>query len=1149
MAKSSDYRMAIKIAGEIEKSLYNSTDLTRKELNKIAREAAYTSSVTKDSFQQGLKETEPFFDGLEKAGVKAFKAVATAAAAAGTAIVGIGTMAAQAGIGFESAFAGVKKTTDATAEEYTQLREEILAMTREIPAAGEEIAGVAEAAGQLGIEKENLLSFTRTMIDLGESTNLSSEEAASSLAKFANITGMAADNYGRLGSVIVDLGNNFATTEADIVSMATNMASAGELAGFTEAQIMAMSTAMSSVGIEAEAGGSSMSKIIKKIQVAVETGNKSLKDYARVAGKSVEEFKEDFEKDGLTAVAEFIKGLNDVERNGKSATVILDEMGLTEVRLSNTLLSLANADDLLLNAVETANNAWDENIALTNEAAQRYETTESKIAVMKNGFTEMGIVMYDQFNEPLRDGIDIITELVHEATADISGSNVIHDLAQDIINGVPTAIGIIEETAEAVGNFAEPFLEVGGWMVDHPGVITGTIAGIGTTIATYKVVSGVMSLVTSLSALGPAGLAIMGIGAGVGGVAAVITGISTAVKKSAAEAKKASLDTHFGNIALSMKEIHQTASLIIGDRSLEQMKQSIQELGELDGIADDISRTSRELDRMDWKVSIGMELTEEENGDYRRQIEAFISDIQGYVEQDQYAITMSVTTLLGDDLENSNLVTQLNDFYAGKQQELADIGTELNKAVTDAFEDGLLKFDEVQKIAELKQQMSRIQSEMAGSDFEAGLDLLELKYGGNLTADSARELMTELVDQQAEAMEGFEQEYAAGMSRNRMLLREGEITQEEFDTNKADLDAALLQHDVESQQRIMQFYTNMIEETYGEEIGNLKNEIDQQLQGRLTEAVDAADYSALLNMAPEIMYDAMSGIDKADQDAIREFYEIMKPMMENAENTKQRAQNAEYITADTKKAINGLNDELYEADMIAAVSGDIDAMWSVIGETVNSSEELENIISAAKEEGIAIPDAVSTGIDEGHYKVREAMFSLSDATQLFINEAYGKEFIVPIHMQMGAPYADDYTAPASKYPDITYHEDGGFITRPTLSWLAEGGYPESVIPLDGSQNALNLWQQTGELLGVYNRKDGYHALASQLLDDSDTGSSMYNTVDNSEENNRFSYSPTYNFYGDAPSKKDLDEHIEDSFEKWEKMMNQWIRNNQRLSFR
>ena len=700
MAKSSEYRMAIKIAGEIEKSLLTSTDLTRKEIRDLAREAAKASSTTKASFSQGLKETEPFFDGLEKAGTKAFQALAAAATVAGTAVVGIGTMAAQAGIEFESAFAGVKKTTEATAQEYAQLKEEILGMTREIPASGAEISEVAEAAGQLGIEKENLLDFTRTMIDLRESTNLASTEAASSLAKFANITNMSADNYGRLGSVVVGLGNNFATTESDIVSMATRIASSGELAGFTEAQILAMATAMSSVGIEAEAGGSSMSKMIKKVQVAVETGSKDLDAYADVAGMSVAKFREAFEKDGLSAVAAFISGLNDTERNGRSATVILDELGLTQVNLSNTLLSLANADDLMYNAVETANKAWEENVALTNEASMRYETTESKLAVMSNGFTEMGIVMYDQFNGPLREGIGLITDLVHEATDEIAGSSVIHDLARDAMDGLPTTVRMIRETASAVADFADPFLAVGGWLADNPGLIEGTVAGLGSALLTYKAAQGLNSLVTAFKALSTASLPILGLT----GAVAVISGVTVAVKKSAEEAKKANLDAHFGKISLSMQELEDVAAHILSTDSFGMLNESISELGKLDGISDSIEDAVSELNRMNWKVSLGMELDEGERERYKQNIASYVADVQAYVEQEQYGINLSVGVLTGEDLEDSNIVTQLNEFYSGKSAELARIGQELNQVVTDAFQDGLLDIDERKTIVDLQKQ-------------------------------------------------------------------------------------------------------------------------------------------------------------------------------------------------------------------------------------------------------------------------------------------------------------------------------------------------------------------------------------------------------------------------------------------------------------
>lgn len=317
-------------------------------------------------------------------------------------IVAVTGTSLKASIDFESAFAGVEKTVDATTEQLEELKQGILDMSTELPSSAVEISAVAESAGQLGIQTENVLSFTKTMIDLGNSTNLTAEEASTSLAKFVNIVNMSADDYEKLGSTIVDLGNNFATTEADIVEMATRLAATGELTGLTEAQIMALATAMSSVGIEAEAGGSAMSKLLKNIQVAVETGSNDLDDFAKVAGMTSEEFKKAFKEDAVSALSSFIAGLNDTERNGRSAIAILDDMGLTEVRLSNTVLSLANSSGVMTKAIKTANNAWNSNTALTNEATKRYATTESQIKMLKNEVVKLGIEFGNELAPSLR---------------------------------------------------------------------------------------------------------------------------------------------------------------------------------------------------------------------------------------------------------------------------------------------------------------------------------------------------------------------------------------------------------------------------------------------------------------------------------------------------------------------------------------------------------------------------------------------------------------------------------------------------------------------------------------------------------------------------------------------------------------------------
>ena len=400
------------------------------------------------------------------------------------------TAATKGAINFESAFTGVEKTVDATDEELAQLKKDIRQMAKEIPASTTEISAVAEAAGQLGIKTNDIMNFTRTMIDLGNSTNLSAEEAASSLAKFANVTKMNADNYSNLGSTIVALGNNFATTEKDIVEMATKLASTGELTGLTESQILALATSMSSVGIEAEAGGSAMSKLLKEIKVATETGSKKLDKFAKVAGMTSEEFKKAFQKDSVKALSLFIKGLNDTERNGKSAIAILDDMGLKEVRLSNTILSLANSNDLMNDAVDLANKSWKENNALNQEASKRYETLESKITTSISKLKDIGITVGEKVMPIVEKFINKLDDWSKkfESLNDEQVETIVKIGA--LVAAAGPALKILGSITSGTGQLIKTF----GSLKEHLGMISLEAGGTGTALdGVSQIISGIVS--------------------------------------------------------------------------------------------------------------------------------------------------------------------------------------------------------------------------------------------------------------------------------------------------------------------------------------------------------------------------------------------------------------------------------------------------------------------------------------------------------------------------------------------------------------------------------------------------------------------------------------------------------------------------------
>ena len=353
----------------------------------------------------------------------------------------------QASMDFESAITGVAKTTDLTDEELADMSDAIKAMSTEIPASTTEIAAVAEAAGQLGIQKDALLDFTRVMTMLGTATNMTAEDAATALARFANITGMSADNYDRLGAVIVDLGNNFATTESEITQMGTRLASGGKLAGLTEPQIMALAAAMSSVGIEAEAGGTAMTQTLNAIEKAVATGEDSLQSFADVSGMSADSFAEMWNTDALGALTAFIRGLGNLDEQGESAVLVLEDLGLTGIRQGNMLKSLALAADQMDSAVQTANTAWDENIALTNEANKRYATTQSKLDMMQNAYNNLKVAVGDAFTPALRDAYDAGTDVL----------NVLGEFVQEnpaLVKGVATFTGVVGGATVALTAYA-----------------------------------------------------------------------------------------------------------------------------------------------------------------------------------------------------------------------------------------------------------------------------------------------------------------------------------------------------------------------------------------------------------------------------------------------------------------------------------------------------------------------------------------------------------------------------------------------------------------------------------------------------------------------------------------------------------------------
>ena len=311
------------------------------------------------------------------------------AASTGLAIGGVA--AAKFAIDFEDSFAGVKKTVEGTPEQLDKIKQDIIDMStvginghNAIPLTTKELNELAAAGGQLGIQTENIANFTETMAMMETATNLSGEQGAATLARYMNVMQVGQDQISNIGSTIVDLGNNSATTEAEIAEMALRMGKFGNTVGMGAADVLGYSAALSSMGVEAQAGGSAVGRTWLAIEEAVASGGKDLQAFAKYSGMSAKEFQKQWSTDPKGAFNGLLKGLQAAD----NLTLALDEIGVDNTLDKTAMQALVNGFDLVEKSVDRANKAYKENTALQNEFNAKSETTASQLAVTKNNIVE-----------------------------------------------------------------------------------------------------------------------------------------------------------------------------------------------------------------------------------------------------------------------------------------------------------------------------------------------------------------------------------------------------------------------------------------------------------------------------------------------------------------------------------------------------------------------------------------------------------------------------------------------------------------------------------------------------------------------------------------------------------------------------------------
>lgn len=681
-----------------------------------------------------LKQTEASLKGfadvgkrLESVG-KGFSLYVTAPIAA------LGAVAVKSSIDMEDAFAGVRKTVDATEEQFAELRKGFVAMSKEIPIATTELFAIGEAAGQLGVKREHILDFSEVMAKLGVTTNLSSDQAATALARLANITQMPMENIDRLGATVVALGNSLATTEAEIVTMGLRLAGAGKQVGMTEAQILSFSGALSSVGIEAEAGGSAFSRVMLNINNEVLGAGENLELFAQVAGLSAQEFAEAWKQDAAEALTLFIEGLGQMQAEGVNVVPIMDELGLSELRVRDAILRAAGAGDLFRQSLETGSKAWQENIALNKEAEERFQTTASQLTLLRNNISyaasTFGDILLPVINSAIKDHLIPLLEKI-ESWDEGTKKKVV------TLAGLAATIGPV---LVITGKLAQSFVSI-----KAAGAVLAPIVGTVTTALT-----GTASAATGASvALGAGGKAMLAAGTAAGvaagpvlAIAAAIAGVATA---GIALHKHMSQDA-IPAVQLFGDEVSEATQQAVGG-FLDMEEQATLALNQLNWSGQAVTQEmatgiTDTFSQMNQQVLQGLD---KRHKDSLESIQQFFTNSKGIAQEEQDKILA--------DMQDHH--EQQKASFAEKEARIKEIMTAASNEKRALTREEQLEINTIQE--EMKETGIRVLSE---SEVEARVILERMKQqAGEITAQQAAEVVRNSLEQKEKAVAAAEEQY------------------------------------------------------------------------------------------------------------------------------------------------------------------------------------------------------------------------------------------------------------------------------------------------------------------------------------------------------------------------------------------------------
>lgn len=1110
MANKKEYKVKIQIGGEKDSSLDKAFSQTKRELDNLYR----FSKRTNQSFLSSVNKMDAFAD-------KTFSFMAKGAAAASAGITGALAASTAAGASFESQMSTVQAISQASESEMARLKALAKQMGIETKFSATEAGQGLEYMAMAGWDVDSMLAGLPGIMNLAAASEEDLGQVSDIVTDAMTAFNLEASRSAEFADVLAQAS---ARSNTDVAMMGQTFKYVAPVAGALGFSIQDTATAiglMANAGIKGEQAGTSLRAIFSRI----------VKPTAEVASA--------MERIGLSVTNSdgSMRSLDEILRDLRAGF-----SGLSESERASTAASLAGQEAMsgmlaLVNASDEDYEKLSDSIYHAKGAAEemagiRMDNLKGDVTLLKSSAEGAGIAIYEGLSEPLREGVQTGTEWLNSFT-------------ESVEENLPTIRREVKSAGSALMGFADPVLDLGSWFLQHPEVIQGGLTGLVSALLTFKAAKGITSAVKLFGSLSGMITAwpVAAAGLAIGGIA----GITSAMKAAARERAAKNLAEHFGDVTLSIEELGEAAKHVLGDDlffGIEEMERSSTR-------ADDYYQTMKDsmeaVQKMDWKLSMGIELKEGDAQEYVAAVDAYVQNAQDYITEKGYELNLAVDLVMGE--AGTGLSEDSGAFYQALLAQLDPLKENISAALQDITENGLT-LDKQKIVSDYLGQMAEITSMITEAENAAKLQMIQGKYAGAaLDADSFQNLQAELANYTEQAIQSTDEAYQKVLtSLNAQRLAgekgmEGGISQEEFDARSAEAAQSYYQSKAETILNGQQAMVDTIMATYGDEIEPVLEEVNQKLDEKVGEVMTNP-----YNMLPE---DFMQGLQWAISEAMAEAelpsdaQDALGMLVKGMEPSEEQMTQLINQMKQSGQAIpQAFLEGMQSIDMIRAASGDEEGLWGTVGQIIAESPEQALVLEAARQQGAMFPQAAFNAIEAEYPNADTAARQFLE--HLKSSFETGITANVPVSVSINTMMTPEGQTAVGKLrnsaKNLPGHAEGGIFDTPHIAAFAEKG-PEAVVPLDGSQKAISIWQEAGKLLGAY-ENNSYSRIYESL---SQNGPRSDSAVPAGAGYERGAFQPVINIYGNT-NREDINNGLMMTFEKWKEYMERYEDGRRRVSF-